>query len=59
MMNFDNLTIYDLPTGVLALVGIVLLALVLRTGKVLFKPAVFLLAIGALAGAVWWHLHQQ
>jgi predicted exporter len=59
MMNLDNLTAYDLPTGVLALAGIILLALVFRTGKVLLKLAVFLLAIEALAGAVWWHLHQQ
>jgi hypothetical protein len=59
MMNLDNLTAYDLPTGVLALVGIVLLVLVSRMGKVFFKLAVFLLAIGALAGAVWWHLHQR
>lgn len=59
MMNLDNLTAYDLPTGVLALVGIVLLALVFRTGQVFFKLAVFLLAVGALAGAVWWHLHQR
>jgi hypothetical protein len=36
---------------VLALAGIVLLALVFRTGKVFIKLAVFLLAIGALAGA--------
>jgi hypothetical protein len=57
-MNLDSLTTYDLPTGVLALAGIVLLALVFRTGMVFFKIAVFLLAIGALAGALWWHLHR-
>jgi predicted exporter len=57
-MNLDSLTTYDLPTGMLALAGIVLLALVFRTGKVFFKLAVFLLAIGALAGALWWHLHR-
>lgn len=59
MMNLDNLTAHDLPTGLLALVGIVLLVLVFRTGKVFFKLVVSLVAIGALAGAVWWHLHQQ
>jgi hypothetical protein len=53
MMNLDTLTAYDLPTGVLALAGIVLLTLVFRTGKMFFKLAVFLLAIGALAGAFW------
>jgi hypothetical protein len=58
MMNLDTLTAYDLPTGVLALAGIVLLTLVFRTGKMFFKLAVFLLAIGALAGAFWWHLHR-
>jgi hypothetical protein len=57
-MNLDSLTTYDLPTGVLALAGIVLLALVFRTGMVFFKIAVFLRAIGALAGALWWHLHR-
>ncbi len=58
MMNLDTLTAYDLPTAVLALAGIVLLTLVFRTGKIFFKLAVFLLAIGALAGAFWWHLHR-
>lgn len=47
-----------LTRSVLALTGIVLLALLFSTGKAFFKLAVLLLAIGALAGAFWCHSHQ-
>ena len=54
----NNLSIHDLPTGAAALVGIVLLLLVFKAGKFFIKFLLFLIAIGLLAGAWWWHTHK-
>jgi hypothetical protein len=55
---FSNLSQHDLPTGAAALVGIVLLFLLFRTGKSFGKVLLFLIAIGLFAGAYWWHTRK-
>ena len=55
---FGNLGKMDLPTGVAALAGIVLLFLVFKTGKFLTRVLFFLIALALLAGAWWWHTHK-
>jgi len=55
---FSNLSIHDLPTGGAVLVGIVLLFLILKTGKSFIKATIFLVAIALFVGAYWWHHHR-
>lgn len=55
---FSQLTIKDLPTGGAVLVGIVLLFLVFKTGKAVSRFLLFIIAVGLLAGAWWWHQHK-
>lgn len=55
---FGNLTAHDLPTGGAGLVGIFLLVLVFKTGKMLLRILFFLLAIGLFVGAWWWHTRR-
>lgn len=55
---FSNLSVHHLPTGVAALIGIVLLVLVFKAGKFLTKLVFFLLAAALFAGAYWWHYHK-
>jgi hypothetical protein len=57
-MNFDTSTWHDLPTGALAVIGIVLLFLVFRTGKLVTRPVFLLVAAGLFAAAYWWHLQR-
>lgn len=57
-MNFDTLTSHDLPTGALAVIGIVLLFLVFRTGKLVMRLAFLLAAAGLFATAYWWHVQR-
>lgn len=57
-MNFDALTSHDLPTGALAVIGIVLLFLVFRTGKLVMRLGFLLVAAGLFAAAYWWHFQQ-
>jgi hypothetical protein len=57
-MNLDALTSHDLPTGALAVIGIVLLFLVFRTGKLVMRLAFLLVAAGLFAAAWWWHLQR-
>jgi hypothetical protein len=57
-MNFDTITWHDLPTGALAVIGIVLLFLVFRTGKLAMRLVFVLIAAGLFAAAYWWHLQQ-
>jgi hypothetical protein len=54
----SKLSAHDLPVGVAALVGIVLLILVFKTAKFLMKLLLLLIALGLLTGASWWHLLQ-
>ena len=56
--SVSNLGKMDLPTGVAALAAIVLLVLVFKTGKFFTKVLFFLIALGLLAGAWWWHTHK-
>ena len=55
---FSNLKMHDLPTAVAVVVGIVLLLLVFKAGKSFIRFLLFLIAIGLLAGAWWWHTHR-
>lgn len=57
-MNFDTSTWHDLPTGALAVIGVVLLFLVFRTGKLVMRVVFLLVAAGLFAAAYWWHLQQ-
>jgi hypothetical protein len=52
---FDSYGMHDLPTGVGALIGIVLLFLMFRAGKPFKRVILLLVAIGLFAGAYWWH----
>jgi hypothetical protein len=48
---FSNLGTHDLPTGVAALAGLVLIFLVFKTGKFLTKLLFLLIAAALFAGA--------
>jgi high-affinity Fe2+/Pb2+ permease len=52
---FDKSGLHDLPTGVAALIGIVLLFLLFKARKSFSKVILFLVAAGLFAGAFWWH----
>jgi hypothetical protein len=54
-MNFDRLLSHDLPTGALVLIGLVLLYVILKTGKFLLKCVLLLIVAGLFASAYWWH----
>ena len=46
------------PTGVAVLIGLILLLLVFKAGKLVAKLLFFLIAIALFAGAYWWHTHK-
>ena len=54
-MNFDKLLSHDLPTGVMVLIGVVALFVLFKTGKVLMKFVLLLIAAGLFAAAYWWY----
>jgi hypothetical protein len=55
----SHLSAHDLLTGGAVLAGIVfLLLLVFKTGRFFIRLLLFLIAIGLLAGAWWWHTHK-
>ena len=54
-MNFDRLLSHDLPTGVMALIGLLALYVVLKTGKIVMKLFLLLVAAGLFAAAYWWY----
>jgi len=54
-MNFDRLLSHDLPTGVMALIGLLALYVVLKTGKIVMKLFLLLIAGGLFAAAYWWY----
>jgi multisubunit Na+/H+ antiporter MnhB subunit len=49
----------DLPTGAMGATGIVLLLIVMKAAKGLWKFVLLVLALALLAGAVWWHFHKE
>lgn len=55
----DKVTSGDIPTGAMGGAGIVLFLLALKAAKGFLKFVFVVLALAALAGAVWWHLHNQ
>jgi hypothetical protein len=54
-MNFDKLLSHELPTGALVLIGLVVLFVLFRTGKVVMKLVLLLIAAGLFATAYWWY----
>lgn len=57
-MNLDKLSVQDLPVGAAALIGLVLLFLVFKTGKFFLKLTFLLITVGLFAAAYWWHTHH-
>lgn len=55
----EKITSGDIPTGAMGGTGIVLLLLALKVAKGFLKMILVVLALAALAGAVWWHLYNQ
>lgn len=55
---FSNLSVHHLPTGVVILIAITLLFLIFKTGELLMKAFLFLVAVALFAGAYWWHHHN-
>ena len=55
----DKVASGDAPVWVLGGAGIILLLLALKAAKGFLKFVFVVLALAALAGAVWWHLHNQ
>jgi len=52
---FDKSGMHDLPTGVAALIGIVLLVLIFKARKSFTRAILFLVAAGLFAGAYLFH----
>jgi hypothetical protein len=55
----DKVTSGDIPTGAMGGAGIVMLLLALKVGKGFLKTILVVFALAALAGAAWWHFHNQ
>jgi uncharacterized membrane protein YebE (DUF533 family) len=55
----EKLTSGDLPTGAMGGGGIVMLLIALKVAKGFLKMILVVLALAALAGAVWWHFHHR
>ena len=55
----DKVASGDAPVWVLGGAGIILFLLALKVAKGFLKFVFVVLALAALAGAVWWHLHSQ
>jgi hypothetical protein len=54
-MNFDKLFSHDLPTGAPAFIGLALLFVVFKTGKLVRRLMFLLVAVGLFAVAYRWH----
>jgi len=57
--TIDKFTSGHVPVWVLGGAGIILFLLALKVAKGFLKFVFVVLALAALAGAVWWHLHSQ
>jgi uncharacterized protein (DUF2126 family) len=57
-MNFDKLFSHDLPTGAMALIGLVLLFVVFKTGKAVMKLVLLLIVAGLFAAAYWFYVQR-
>jgi hypothetical protein len=57
-MNFDNLFSHDLPTGAMALIGIVLLFVVFKSGKLVLKLVLLLMVAGLFSAAYWFYTQR-
>jgi len=55
----DKITSGGIPTWALGGAGIVLLLIAMKVAKSFSKFVFVVLALAALAGAVWWHFHSQ
>lgn len=55
-----NLTLDDLPTGIMGIAGLLLLLLALKgADKAAIKMLNALIAIALLTAAIWWHIHRH
>jgi len=54
-----KLTSGEIPTGLMAAGGIILLLLTLKMAKGSLRVVVVLAGIALLAGAAWWHFHKH
>jgi hypothetical protein len=55
----DKITSGGIPTWAMAGTGIVLLLIVMKVAKGFLKFVLVVLALAFMAGAVWWHFHNQ
>lgn len=55
----DRVASGDIPTGALALTGIVVLLLTLKVKKGVFKILFLLAALSLFALAAWWHVRHR
>jgi hypothetical protein len=56
---FRKLTSGEIPTGILAAAGVILLLLTLKMNRGFMRMTGVWLGIALLAGAVWWHFHNH
>jgi hypothetical protein len=55
---FNKLDSHDWAAIGAGVAGLVLLMLVFKSGKMIFRLLCFLIAVGLFAGAWWWHTHK-
>jgi hypothetical protein len=55
---FNHITSGDLPTGGMLGGGVVLFLIAVKARKAFLKLVFVVLALAALAGAVWWHFRK-
>lgn len=54
-----KLTSGDIPTGALGVLAIIAVILAVRSAGRVFKFLLFVVALGLVAAAVWWHYHNR
>ena len=55
----EKLTEGDLPAGAMLVTAIVLLLIAVKVTKGFMKSVLVVLALTALAGAVWWYYYKR
>ena len=55
----EKVAAIKLPSWAIGVTGFVLLLAAFKAGKGLLKLVLGVLALAAIAGAVWWHFHNQ
>jgi len=49
----------DIPVGILAGAGVILVLLAVKGGKATSKAFFLVIALGLFAGALWWHMQRK